>query len=149
MSLLGKSLAAMVVAVAGVSVANGAGTANAAGGEYGSIATGPYTLAHAVGPTQAAADRAALAACGGVVCTVQLRLKGDCGAVAEFDENGLWGRVPAYYYGTGETAAEARRMALSQAPPVTPFGTAMSLAFGSSVISPAFIRDTVCTANAG
>ena len=138
---------AIVVGVVGALAVTG--TANAAGGRYGSIATGPYTLAHATGPTQAAADRAALAACGGIICRVSLQLKDDCGAVAEFDEIGLWGRVPAFYYGTGETVVEARQMAMSQGPGVTPFGTVMNLAMGSSVPQPGFIRDTVCTANAG
>ncbi|MFI6871548.1 DUF4189 domain-containing protein [Nocardia sp. NPDC050406] len=149
MSLLGKSALALVIPAAGALVASGAGTAQA-GGLYGAIAVGTFQVGHATDyPSQAAANQAALDACGVAWCRVTLEIQNGCGSVVEKDNRGLFTHYPVYYYGTGATGADAERMAFAQVPPNTPWATAISLAYGSSMMGEPYVRNTVCTANAG
>lgn len=149
MSLLRKSALALVVPAAGAMMAGGAGTAQA-GNLYGAIAMGGNQIFTSVNhSTQAAADDAAIRACGAIRCTVTLQIQNSCGAAAEWGSMGLWGNQPIFYYGTGTTAAEAEQMALVQVPPGWWGGTAIGLAWGSSMRTSPFIKASVCTANAG
>ncbi|MFC9996703.1 DUF4189 domain-containing protein [Nocardia sp. NPDC127526] len=152
MSLLGKCALAMVIPAAGALLAVGAGTAQAAGNLYGAIAVAPGTFQVGTAtdhPTQAAADAAALAACGNSVCKVELQIKNSCGAAVQSDTRGLWFSFPTFKYGTGATAAEAEEMAFRQVPAITPWAQALSLSYGSSMRMEPFVRATVCTSNAG
>ncbi len=143
----------MVIPAAGALLA--AGTAHAAGDQYGAITTADYVqVFHATDyPTQDAANKAALQACGRSWCVVKLEIKNSCGAVVELPNRGWWGLVPmasSLWWGTGATAADAQQMALSQAPwPLQPWAVALQAAYGSSVTSAPFVKETVCTSNAG
>lgn len=149
MSLLGKSALALVIPAAGALMAGATGTAHAAN-LYGAIAAGSNQVFHAVDyPTQAAADDAVFRACGGNWCEIKLRIQNSCGAVAESGSAGLWGNQPVFYYGTGPTAADAEQMAMSQVPAGWWGATVIRLFWGSSMTTSPFIKDSVCTSNAG
>ncbi|MFF3571790.1 DUF4189 domain-containing protein [Nocardia jiangxiensis] len=153
MSLLGKSLAAMVIATSGAIVVVGAGTANAAGDLYGAIASGMGHAGSAVDyPNQAAAEKAALAACsrtGGRACVVMTRMHNECGSLVEKDVQNAVGPFVvsstqrSFYTGTGPTRAAAEQKA-KFAP-----DHQLDEPWVLRVVRPAFVVDTVCTANAG
>jgi hypothetical protein len=153
MSFLGKSLAAMVIAASGAIVVVDAGTANAAGDLYGAIATGMDHAGSAVDyPNQAAADKAALAACsrtGGRACVVLTRMHNECGSLVEEDVQNAVGpfivspTLRSFDTGTGPTRAAAERKAKSIP------DQRLDEPWALRVVRPAFVVDTVCTANAG
>ncbi len=146
---------AMVIVATGVLGVRAAGTANAAGDLYGAIATGMGHAGSAVDyPNQSAADEAALAACrrvggGERACVVLTRMRNECGSLVEKDAQNVLGPItlsavmPLYYTGNGPTRAAAERKA--KASPDNQLDEPLIL----RVIRPAFVVDTVCTANAG
>ncbi len=143
----------MVLAATGAVVVAGAGIANAAGDLYGAIATGMDHAGSAVDyPNQAAADKAALAACsrtGGRACVVLTRMHNECGSLVETDVQNAVGpfvvspTMRSFYTGTGPTRAAAEQKA--RYVPDHQLDEPWAL----RVVRPAFVVDTVCTANAG
>lgn len=164
MSLLGKSALAMVVPAAGVLLASGTGTANAAGDLYGAIAVYqqktpgmPWEHHTGVGvavdfPSQAAADEAAVKACTVDRCTVFARVHNDCASVVQLVSWTAWsnGLEPVYLTGRGATAAAAEAAALDMGnrtlSPPTSFLFDVGLA---RLVTPPSVLDTICTSNAG
>lgn len=152
MSLLSRSGLAVVLASGATLLCAEAGTAHAAGNQYGAIATDYSRIFPAVDyPTQAAANQAAMDACG-KYCIIKVELKNSCAAAVELPNRGWWGLVPmssTLWWGTGATAAEAEQMALAQTPwPIQPWAVAMQAAWGSTVTTAPFIKQTICTSNA-
>lgn len=151
MTLLSKS--AFVVAVAAGGTMLGTGSGQAAGNQYGAMASDYSQVFTAVDyPTQAAANQAALQACGKAHCVVKLELKNSCGSAVELPNRGWWGLTPmasTLWWGTGANAADAEQMALSQTPwPLPAFAVALQAAYGSTVTSAPFVKQTACTSNA-
>ncbi|MFI6871547.1 DUF4189 domain-containing protein [Nocardia sp. NPDC050406] len=144
MTSLRKLALAMVIPAAGSLVFLGAGTANAAGDLYGAIAVTTMRVGAAADyPVQHEADQAALDACGESVCHIVARIHNACGSVVERDgKTPFGGAMPFYFTGTGATAAEAEADALRIAGPDV--GTPLL-----EITKPAFVLDTICTANAG
>lgn len=150
MSLLRKSLAAIMITVGGTLVV--VGTANAAGDLYGAIATGMGHAGSAVDyPTQAAADKAALAACsrtGGRACVVLTRMHNECGSLVEEDVQNAVGPFIVsdtqrmFYTRTGPTRAAAEQKARAAS-------VRLDEPWALRTIRPPFVVDTVCTGNAG
>ncbi|MGX1810277.1 DUF4189 domain-containing protein [Nocardia sp. NPDC055321] len=152
MSLLSRSGLAVVIASGATLLCAEAGTAHAAGNQYGAIATDYIQIFPAIDyPTQAAANQAAMDACG-KYCVIKLELKNSCGSAAELPIRGWWGLVPmtsTVWWGTGATAADAEQMALAQTPwPLPAVAVAVQAAWGSTVTTAPFIKQTVCTSNA-
>ncbi|MQY18139.1 DUF4189 domain-containing protein [Nocardia macrotermitis] len=151
MSFSSKSLLATMIAAAALLGVTGAGAAHATGDLYGAIAAGASHAGSAVDySSQPAADRAALAACArvsGTQCIIQTRIHNDCGAVIERDAQIYFFTLqapvqPMYFSGNGPSRAAAERKARSLAGPDG--GTGIM-----RITRPAFILDTLCTANAG
>lgn len=145
MSLLGKSVLAMVIAGTGALVAVVPGTAHAAEGNlYAAIALGHRNVGEAKDyPDQIEADQAALDSCekGAILsCTIKARIHNACGSVVERDEQELLGPGPDYFVGVGYTAAGAEHDAMRRESSVLN----MSL---TKVTKPAFVLDTICTSN--
>ncbi|WP_067710661.1 DUF4189 domain-containing protein [Nocardia yamanashiensis] len=152
MSLSSKFTLAVAIAAGGTLAGVGGGTAQAAGA-YGAMATDYSQVFDAVDyPTQEAANQAALQACGKSYCVIKLELKNSCGSAVELPNRGWWGLVPgasSLWWGTGATAADAEQMALSQAPfPLQPWAVALQAAWGSTVTSAPFVKQTACTSSA-
>lgn len=161
MSLLRKSVLALVVPAAGTLLVTGAASAHAAGDLYGAIVRVDtldhgkwrYGFTEAIDyPSQDAADQAALAACGGdkYGCTVVARIHNECGAVAERDMHGGGTTSPNYYAGTGPSRGAAENKALINAGPDPRNPSPVEMALGSTTTyDPVMIVDTICTSNAG
>ncbi|MFC9996704.1 DUF4189 domain-containing protein [Nocardia sp. NPDC127526] len=144
MSLLSRFAPAMVIPAAAALLTAGSGTAHAAGDLYGSIAVSTFRVGAAADyPTQHEADQAALAACGESTCYIPVRIHNECGSVVERDARSLGSPMPFYFTGTGATAAEAEANAMRIAGP-EPTGMLFV-----EITKPAFVLDTICTANAG
>jgi hypothetical protein len=145
MSLLGKSLLAMVIAAAGAITVGAPGVAHAVRGNlYAAIAVGDRRVGEAKDyPDQFAADQAALDSCEkGVIlsCRIKARIHNACGSVVERDEQELLGTGPDYFVGVGYTAAGAEQDAQRRESSILN----MSL---TKVTKPAFVLDTICTSN--
>lgn len=150
MSVLGKSVAALVIPAAAALVVSGAGTAHAGRDLYGAIAISLTPGSYGVGeafdyPDQDSADQAAKDSCNGSLgCTVQVRMHNECGAVLQRDFRSPWGTVsPTYYMGTGATTAAAEQNARAHS------GPDMDMAPFMYLVKPLFVVDAICTSNAG
>ncbi|GAB0101397.1 hypothetical protein JMUB6875_03610 [Nocardia sp. JMUB6875] len=153
MSVSRKFAWAMVIPVVGALLVAAAGSAQASGYLYGAIALGGDRVGEAFDyPNQSSADQAALDACGKPVgCYIAVRIQNECGSVVERDISAFPWTVlpnvpglsiqPMYTYGTGATAAEAERAALKSAGPILE-------SWVVRIVKPAFVLDTICTANA-
>ncbi|MEV6279919.1 DUF4189 domain-containing protein [Nocardia sp. NPDC051832] len=154
MSFVSKRALALVVPVAGALVGTAAAPAHAAGDLYGAIAVAWGTSAGlAVDyPSQAAADKAAVEACGTNRCLVMARARNECASVAEYDHWTVWKNSvePVYGTGLGPTRAAAEQAAMDSGHynlsfPTTATASALGLI---RIVKPLFILDTICTSNA-
>ncbi|MFC9893194.1 DUF4189 domain-containing protein [Nocardia sp. NPDC127579] len=146
---MGRTALAMVLPAMGALLATSAGPAQAAGDLYGAMAVSREVFRKTVAvdyPTQAAAEQAALEACG-ANCFVYLVTHNECGSLVQrVSWNHLFQTfMPSTYTGTGPTAAAAERAAMESAgPDVDPL---MDLIVVTT--QPARVEDTFCTANTG
>lgn len=143
MSLLGKAALAAVIPATAALVVAGAGTAHAQDDLYGAIAVRTKGVGEATDyRTQKEADAAAVKACGDAgLCTVLARFYNQCGSVVERDISWPLGTGPQYWTATGATAAEAEQAAMKAAGPILE-------SWVIRIVKPAFVLDTICTANA-
>lgn len=143
MTLSRKAALGLAVSSAAALIAAGAGSAQAAGDYYGSLALGETPSASYVGgawnyKNWDDSDRDAIKECGRGECRVVVRFANGCGAVAKSSDN-------KHGWAYGANKAEAERKAIEALGPLAPpFPN-----FGSSAPKTAKILMSECTINAG